>query len=222
MDKRILDLNFCILAQPKSGSTWLVHLLSSLMDENYEFSDLEKHIPITVPNNPPFRVHSPAPRPNMKNIKLIRNPFDSLASWKNYWKLRGKSNDYNCDFRPYYRHSNNSIMIRYEDLNNETFKTLKKIVDYLGWWKFISDQDIQKTIDKCSFENLQKYEEEILKADGKFLFYDEKAQLQNNKRFYNKAAMYTFKDSLSEKDIKETYNKYREHLAAFWPELSDV
>lgn len=220
MDEETLDLNFCILAQPKSGSTWLVHLLSSVIDDEYTYDDLEKHIPITDQKRVPYRTHRPAPDSNLKNIRIIRNPFDSHISWNNYMQLRGKGNNNQVqDFSKHYRtyKQDNVFTIRYEDLNYYTSSTLRQVFKFLGW--SVDNKKIQQIITKCKMDNLQEYEEEKLEKDKKFLFYNSKAQLKDNKRFYNQGKCYYYQDVLSDNQIKYIYNKYSGAIHHFWPEI---
>lgn len=219
MDATTLDLNFCILAQPKAGSTWLVHLLSSIIDENYTYDDLEKYIPIIDQSEIPYRTHRATPDPNIKNIRLLRNPFDSYISWNNYVSLRGKKIKESKDFSSYYKilKQDNVLTIRYEDLNQYTSVTLRRIFKFLGW--SIEDKTLQKIIQKCKLDNLKSYEEQTLQKKRKFLFYNSKAQLQDKKRFYNKGECYYYIDSLSDEEINNIYNKYSGAIQHYWPEI---
>jgi len=219
MDETTLDLNFCIMAQPKSGSTWLVHLLSSIIDENYSFEDLEKYIPIKDQTRVPYRTHRSAPDPNLKNVRILRNPFDSLISWSNYEDLRAYSTKKTYDFSPYYKDikSKSVFTIRYEDLNYYTSTTLRQVFKFLNW--NVDQTTLDKIINKCRMDNLKEYEQKALNNDRKFLFYDPKAQLKDNKRFYNKGKCYHYKDILSDKEIRTIYNKYRGAINKYWPEI---
>jgi hypothetical protein len=220
VDTKTLDLNFLILAQPKAGSTWLVHLLSSFICKDYKFDDLEKIIPMGG-RTLPYRVHSSTSKESedTKKILLIRNPFDSVVSWKNYSVLRNQKY-IQRDLSPYYREiKHNTLTIRYEDLNLDTHVTMTKILKFLKW-KYL-DQEITDIINKCKLKNLKNYEDKSLIRDNKFLFYDSKQQLNNNIRFYNKGQCYSFKDKLTLREIKRLYIQYETAINKHWPELKD-
>lgn len=221
MDEKTLDLNFIICAQPKSGSTWLVHLLSSLIDDKYTFDQLEKYIPITKTSRIPYRVHN-IPNINIKKIILIRNPFDSIISWKNYCRLRNTSFSGATFLNNFYKSvdATKGLIVRYEDLKEKPVHELYKIVNYLNW--NIPIEKLIFVINKCSLKNLKEYEDKKLEKDGKFLFYDPKQQITNNVRFYNRGNTYAFHKDMTKSDIEETYNKYKTYIHKYWPELREV
>lgn len=224
MDERTLDLNFYILAQPKAGSTWLVHLLSSFINKDYKFSELEKYIPIHTGQKElsiPYRIHNPKTKPEGKNILLIRNPFDSIVSWRNYGKLRGYRLKDVKDFSNYYININKkTLIITYENLNLNTYSTLKKILNFLNWE--FSELKILEVINKCSLKNLKQYEDITLERKKKFLFYNYKAQLQDKIRFYNVGECYNFNKHLNKGEINNIYNKYKEAINTYWPEIKEL
>lgn len=153
---------------------------------------------------------------------MLRNPLDATVSWRNYLKLRAKNNQGPRDFSSYYKlgSSEKNLVITYEELLNKSVKMLLVIIEFLGW-KNISYQDVYRAIEKCNIQNLRNYEEETLENNQQFLFYDRKAQLKDNIRFYNKAKCYYYKDFLSEKEIKDIYNKYMGAINIYWPEIKE-
>ena len=98
--------------------------------------------------------------------------------------------------------------------------TLTNLMKYLNW--DVSPIELTKVINKCSMNNLKNYEDTTLNKDGKFLFYNSKEQKVNNLRFYNKGKIFSFKDSLSQKEIDSIYRQYKNYIHLYWPELEKI
>ena len=97
------------------------------------------------------------------------------------------------------------ILIKYEDLNDNTFDTFKKILIFINQFlgnKFeINDDKIKKTIDICSFNNLSKLEKQI--------GFDEK---QKNVNFFRKGSNREWENALSPELIKKIENNVSKEL----------
>lgn len=218
MDERKLDLNFIICAHPKAGSTWLVHMLSSIIDINYTFDKLEEYIPIKNTKSKPYRIHKLVPVEG-KRIILIRNPFDTILSWENYSKLRNKNfGSLNLN-RFYSSILDKDKVVLYENLVSNPNTTLTDICIYLNWK--VDIYKISNAVIKCSMENLKEYENTKLETNGKFLFYDKNQQIKNKVRFYNKGVPYRFLQTMDKSKIESIYNKYKIYIDKYWPEIKE-
>ncbi len=119
-------------------------------------------------------------------IYLVRNPLDVAVSFAHHngisvEKMVPKINDTNYSFCDSEKGVRRQVMqklltwgehyeswisqqefpvllIRYEDMKNDTLNTFKKIVDFAGIQK--TKTEIQQAIDQCAFDKLQQKEQE--------------------------------------------------------------
>ena len=122
---------------------------------------------------------------------------DKIITFKSSWKI---------NYLSWIKSSYPKLLVKYEDLYNNTYETFKKVLVFLNQFqKIIIDQDkIKKTIQNCHFNNLQ--EEEIKKG------FDEK--LTNNP-FFRKGTIDEWKKVLNKKQLKKIEN-------SFYSEMKDL
>ena len=112
------------------------------------------------------------------------------------WKIHFQS-WLNCPFP--------KLLIKYEDLNKDTYNNFKKILVFINQFlrnKFeIDDDKIRKTVENCSFDNLSKLEREI--------GFEEK---EKNVRFFRKGRNNEWKDVLPDEQIKRIERSYLNEL----------
>ena len=122
------------------------------------------------------------------------------------WRFHLKSWSENRSFK--------TILIRYEDLNNETFYTFKKIVQFINeltknGLKFNKDK-AKRVISNCDFKQLQKLEEE----DG----FSEAMTKKNSKdkiKFFNLGIQNNYKNILGKDLINKMNNLFQEELIKY-------
>ena len=97
------------------------------------------------------------------------------------------------------------VLIKYEDLHNDTFKNFKSILFFIRKFiKFeIDDEKIKKTIDICSFKNLSKEESEsgFVEKHGKENFF-RKGEVDEWKKILPKNLINKIEQKF-EKEMKE-------------------
>tara|TARA_S200000501_G_C20765020_1_gene717888 strand:- start:111 stop:929 length:819 start_codon:yes stop_codon:yes gene_type:complete len=97
------------------------------------------------------------------------------------------------------------LLIKYEDLNNDTYNTFKRILifinQFLGDKIKIQDDKINETIEICSFKNLSKLENE--------LGFEDKAK---NKKFFRKGENKEWENVLAPELIKKIENNFLDEL----------
>lgn len=126
-----------------------------------------------------------APYLNTKTVYLIRDPRDVCISFYHHKKRSNKNNnltfktfffDFTYNFHPEfgrwdmnvssYINYNEVLTIKYEDLKQNTYTTVKKMVDYFGF--IYTKNEILNAINKSSFESLQKMEKQNLENKQPF------------------------------------------------------
>jgi len=92
------------------------------------------------------------------------------------------------------------LLIRYEDLLQNTYSVVQKIMDFLGYQR--TDKEISNAIEWASFSNMRKLEDNQKNAD---IF--EKSE--SNLKFTNKGTYGYWKDFLNQANLQilESYNK---------------
>ena len=151
-------------------------------------------------------------------IYFIRNPLDVAVSWayhngkatikaeKNInsnLKIASKGNKHQNqqeqNLLTWKGHVNSwtqnkeipTLILRYEDMKENTLETFKKAVQFLKWE--YSDAEIQKAIELSSFKNLKKQESE----KG----FNERVSKQ--KKFFRKGQVGDWKNHLTEKQVQD-------------------
>ncbi len=121
-----------------------------------------------------------------------RNIIEIRSSWKNHY-LSWKNRDFP------------KLIIKYEDLLDNTFETFARVLNFLNKFKEIeiNKNKINATVDKCSFESLSKLE--TLKG------FDEKKGKEN---FFRKGLVdewkFALKKDLVSKIEKEFFEEMKE------------
>jgi hypothetical protein len=118
------------------------------------------------------------------------NLLEIRSSWKNHylsWKRRNFS----------------KMIVRYEDLHNDTFNCFKKILDFLKKFKNINidENKILETIKICSFENLSLLENQ----KG----FEEKFK---GRKFFREGRVDEWKNKLNKNLIKKIENNFYEEM----------
>ena len=133
---------------------------------------------------------------NLLNENLTAtNPGNLLeirSSWKNHylsWKRRNFS----------------KLIVRYEDLHNDTYNCFKKILNFLKKFKNINinENKILETIKICSFKNLS-----VLEDQKGFEEKDKKAEA----KFFREGRIDEWKSKLNKDLIKKIENNFYEEM----------
>lgn len=172
---------------PKSGNTWMQHMLSALqfgMDPRYAPDKLVQELTPDVHLKPFykryhdfcfFKTHD-LPLPHMKRVvHLVRDGRDAMASFGAMKRdlgsgftlegmiLRGDG----LINEPWYEHCRQWIenphgaeilLVRYEDLLEDTARELNRICDFAGLGR--SQEEVQRVVDGSSFGAMKKKEQE--------------------------------------------------------------
>lgn len=99
-----------------------------------------------------------------------------------------------------YSDKENFLLIKYEDLLEDTFTWLKIICNFLNL--NISDNKIEKAIEKCTFNKLQENE---------IKFENVAPQTKNSRKdikFFRKGTSGQWKDTLTEEQLNQLYKKF--------------
>jgi len=112
------------------------------------------------------------------------------SSWKNNY-LSWKNNPYP------------KIIIKYEDLHQDTLTTFKKILNFINLFEKIeiNESKIHDVIEKCSFKNLS----EIEKKDGF-------TQNYSNTNFFRKGLIDEWKTELDRNLIKKIETNFKDEM----------
>ncbi|MEK6879906.1 MAG: sulfotransferase domain-containing protein [Nanoarchaeota archaeon] len=160
-----------------------------------------------------------------KIIFLIRDPRDVIVSWYFHMKNRkGKYEGNISDFlgipiggfhtiieyfniwNKYSKHKN-FLKITYENLSKNPLEEIKKILNFLKVYN-IKDEEIINSMQKSSFENMQKMEKENVFNVNRFKTKD----VNDTESFkMRKGEVGGYKNYLNKKDI-EMLNSYLENL----------
>ncbi len=164
---------------------------------------------------------------NKKIIFLVRDPRDLIVSlYHEYTKRRkiyaGSIADFIHDkkygihapikFMNYWakemeKRPQDFLLIRFEDLKDNTQKELQRIVDFLG--VKINQDIIQKAVDFGSMENMRRLEQSNVLKDARLAPVDKK---DPNSYKVRKGKKGGFKEELSSKDIAFVEDYIRDHL----------
>jgi len=108
---------------------------------------------------------------------------------------------------------NNFLMIRYEDLQANTKKELKKILDFLDL-KFISEDTIDKAVEFASFKNMRNLEEQKKYDPKKHLSPFIKGDIRSYKTRQGKVGGYL--EYLEETEIKYIESFFSDEFIKFF------
>lgn len=184
---------------------------------NKEIEENDEHLDI-------FKSHSYF-RPKFSNNKvvyIVRDPRDVVISYYHYFN---KTKDNKIEFNQFLKmflkgdfnkfgswrdnvgswlgakqNSDNFLLIKYEDLLEDTYREFVKVCEFLNI-KFDS-KSIKIAIENSSFNNLKKIEEEVENEA------EETKNTDKNKKFFRKGKSQEWKDFLTESQVKEIENKF--------------
>jgi len=94
----------------------------------------------------------------------------------------------------------NFLLIKYENLLQDTFTSLKTICNFLNW--DASDANIEKAVENCNFEKLQKNE---IKFENVALA---TKNTRKDIKFFRKGTSGEWKDVLTEDQLNQLYEKF--------------
>jgi len=127
--------------------------------------------------------------------RFINGEIDQYASWNDnvtsWINTIGQNRD-------------NFLLLRYEDLKEDTFLELKKVVDFLN---LNCDEDkIKEAIELSSIEEMKKLED-VQKEDSKIL-----KGSNTNQRFVRKGSLNEWKDYFDDQSKKIFYEKFGKNM----------
>ena len=159
-----------------------------------------------------------------KIIFLIRDPRDIIVSW--YFHLAHRKQKYKGELSAFlnipiggfntiikyyniwnkYKKHPHFLKVSYENLMNNSIDEIRKILNFLSI--NISDEDIKKAIDKCSFEKMRKLEEQNIFNVNRL----KPGDINDPESFkLRRGKIRGYKDYLSENQIDEL-NSYLQNL----------
>ena len=162
-----------------------------------------------------------------KVIFLVRDPRDVIISF--YFQKRERRNNYNDDINRFIYERNGGVetivkyyniwfkqrevpedflLLKYEDLVNNTQEELKKVLQFIGLVK-IDDNAIKKAVEFSSFNNMRKLEEEDFFSDERL-----RARSKGDEGSFKtrKGKIGGYKDYLNEEEIKWINNMITSEL----------
>ena len=169
--------SFWVATLPRTGSMWTINILREIftiskfnvfpkiqLKSDQEFLDLYKNNAINDTNflnKYVLKIHTRLSTfpPKSKIITNIRNPYDICASFYEFMKS-DLDKAIECGFRlsvfiNHYRNISKDVFeIRYEEIENEPEKLIKKLVILCDL--NLSDNQIKKILKKYSKENISK------------------------------------------------------------------
>ncbi|XP_078000556.1 amine sulfotransferase-like [Glandiceps talaboti] len=148
-----------------------------------------------------------------KIIYVSRNPKDACNSFYHFAKsfLHGefeesweKMVEYNflageVPFGPWFDHVTdwyqhgldlNVLHVTYEEMKTSYKETLKKVADFIQ--RPVTDQDLQRTVDKCTFQNMVADKTRVKK-----LPFDDKSQSQGASQYFRKGVIGDWKNQFT-------------------------
>ncbi|MGK7952768.1 MAG: sulfotransferase domain-containing protein [Xenococcaceae cyanobacterium] len=180
-----LDDTF-IVSYPKSGNTWLRFIIANLLkskDENINFHNAVQYIPeigvhdqalINMPRPRIIKSHNLFDKDYPQVIYVVRDARDVYVSYYHYLKKKLPESMTFSEFlrkpdlypsrwhihiESWIDKPNVTLLIKYEDLLENTYKEVKKITDIL-WPNKFAEEKIKQAIENSSFKNMKKIEKE--------------------------------------------------------------
>lgn len=166
-----------------------------------------------------------------KVVYIVRDVRDVVVSLYYYYKKKCKIeiefNDFFCRFindEVYPEFGNwghhlgswigakggdkvNFLLIRYEDMLEDTFKELKKVCEFLN---IDANEDrIKRAVENCNFNKLKLNEEEVENIAT------ETKDSRKDIKFFRKGTSGQWKDILTEDQLQQLYNKFGYQMKLF-------
>jgi estrone sulfotransferase len=218
-----------IVSYPKSGNTWVRFIIANLIygeEEEINFHKAKQFIPdfevhhqdIENLNRPRILKSHSLYNPSFgKVVYIVRDVRDVYISYFYYLKNKLPENKTISEFireidtkeGGWARHINswiqnkskNILIVKYENLLNNTFLEIKTIVEFMGL--SFGNEKIRQAIAKSSFENMKKIEQ----TSGRPFLSEEAEKLSAT--FVRSGKKGEWKKKLNKADSQYLLNKHR-------------
>ena len=197
----------------KKVSFWKTHSSFCKLYNKYNFSDLKNSLGVIYIVRDPRNVISSFARHNSKSInetvELLTNDL-ATGNEKNEVEVYLGSWNFNYNSWKVFKNSNRYLLIRYEDLINDTenvyIKILRFINDLSKLKSPININKIKKVVKSTTFSRMKKLEEEQGFEESKV------NDLGKTIKFFNLGPKNNWKNLLSSQIIKKIENKFNKEM----------
>ena len=197
----------------KKLSFWKTHSSFCKLYNKYNFSDLKNSLGVIYIVRDPRNVLSSFARHNSKSInetvELLTNDL-ATGNEKNEVEVYLGSWNFNYNSWKVFKNSNRYLLIRYEDLVNDTenvyIKILRFINDLSKLKSPININKIRKVVKSTTFSRMKKLEEEQGFEESKV------NDLGKTVKFFNLGPENNWKNLLSSQIIKKIENKFNKEM----------
>ena len=197
----------------KKLSFWKTHSSFCKLYNKYNFSDLKNSLGVIYIVRDPRNVVSSFARHNSKSInetvELLTNDL-ATGNEKNEVEVYLGSWNFNYNSWKVFKNSNRYLLIRYEDLINDTenvyIKILKFINDLSNLKSPININKIRKVVKSTTFSRMKKLEEEQGFEESKV------NDLGKTVKFFNLGPKNNWKNLLSSQIIKKIEKKFNKEM----------
>ena len=197
----------------KKLSFWKTHSSFCKLYNKYNFSDLKNSLGVIYIVRDPRNVLSSFARHNSKSInetvELLTNDL-ATGNEKNEVEVYLGSWNFNYNSWKVFKNSNRYLLIRYEDLINDTenvyIKILRFINDLSKLKSPININKIRKVVKSTTFSRMKKLEEEQGFEESKV------NDLGKTVKFFNLGPKNNWKNILSSQIIKKIENKFNKEM----------
>ena len=198
----------------KKISFWKTHSSFCKLYNKYNFSDLKNSLGVIYIVRDPRNVVSSFARHNSKSInetvELLTNDL-ATGNEKNEVEVYLGSWNFNYNSWKVFKNSNRYLLIRYEDLINDTenvyIKILRFINDLSKLKSPININKIRKVVKSTTFSRMKKREEEQGFEESKV------NDLGKTIKFFNLGPQNNWKNLLSSQIIKKIENKFNKEMS---------
>jgi len=197
----------------KKLSFWKTHSSFCKLYDKYNFSDLKNSLGVIYIVRDPRNVVSSFARHNSKSInETVELLINDLATGneKNEVEVYLGSWNFNYNSWKVFKNSNRYLLIRYEDLINDTenvyIKILRFINDLSKLKSPININKIRKVVKSTTFSQMKKLEEEQGFEESKV------NDLGKTVKFFNLGPKNNWKNLLSSQIIKKIENKFNKEM----------
>ena len=197
----------------KKISFWKTHSSFCKLYNKYNFSDLKNSLGVIYIVRDPRNVVSSFAHHNSKSInetvELLTNDL-ATGNEKNEVEVYLGSWNFNYNSWKVFKNSNRYLLIRYEDLINDTenvyIKILRFINDLSTLKSPININKIRKVVKSTTFSRMKKLEEEQGFEESKV------NDLGKTVKFFNLGPKNNWKNLLSSQIIKKIENKFNKEM----------